>query len=163
MPKSNMTLAERFWAKVDKTGEGQGCWTWTAACTTGGYGQFNLGGGRKAYVHRLAYEWLVGAIPDGLVIDHLCRNRLCCNPAHLEPVVQRTNVERGRAVLHVDRWQDASATKKRGLTHCKYGHPFDEANTIQRKAGRRGCRACQTAYQRELRASRRGPSAAAAG
>jgi len=76
----------RFWAKVDKNGPG-GCWVWTGALADTGYGIFNLRA-KLNNTHRVAYEWLVGPIPDGMHLDHLCRVRACCNPAHLEPVGQ---------------------------------------------------------------------------
>src|SRR3954468_18429534 len=81
--------AERFWAKVEKTAE---CWNWTGYTLSSGYGRFR---GRRAgndtaskvLAHRFSYELLIGPIPPGLVLDHLCRNTSCVNPAHLEPVV----------------------------------------------------------------------------
>lgn len=165
MPKSTLSLAERFWAKVDKTGtpEHPECWVWTAHRMPSGYGQMNIGGGRKVYAHRMAYELVVGPIPEGLVTDHLCRNRACVNPAHLEPVTQKVNHERGEAHVHVHRWQEGSAALKRNKTHCKHGHVFDEANTFRPLGGGRVCRACQANYQRKLRARRREQNAAAAG
>lgn len=161
MPKTTTSVEERFWAKVDKRGSADHpfCWVWTAYTLPNGYGMFNLGEGQKDYSHRIAYAWLVEPIADGLVTDHLCRNRACCNPAHLEPVTQRENVRRGDSRLHVPAWQAASAATKRALDHCKHGHAFDEANTIRRASGGRDCRACQAAYQRRLRSLRRRPSA----
>lgn len=81
----------RFWAKVDKSG---GCWVWTGACNSDGYGNF-LFEGANWRAHRWSYERLVGPIPDGLVIDHLCCVTRCVNPAHLEPVTHLENVRRG--------------------------------------------------------------------
>jgi hypothetical protein len=87
---------ERFWPKVDKT---ETCWLWVGAIGTGGYGNFYISSvGRRirsVRAHRWAYEHLVGSIPDGLDLDHLCRNRACVNPAHLEPVTRRVNLRRG--------------------------------------------------------------------
>jgi hypothetical protein len=80
----------RFWEKVEK---GSGCWLWRGRLSGGGYGQFKVAG-REAMAHRYAYELLVGAIPDGREIDHLCRVRACVNPAHLEAVTHSTNVSR---------------------------------------------------------------------
>lgn len=108
-----------------------GCWLWTASCGRGGYGRFNYEG-RAQSAHRCAYELLVGPIPDGLEIDHLCRVRNCVNPDHMEPVTHRVNVLRGMG----------SSAKRARQTHCKNGHPFDEKNTYMRPDGRRACRAC---------------------
>jgi hypothetical protein len=88
-------LAERFWEKVAK---GEGCWLWTGARLRGGYGTINAGGhaATSLLAHRVAYELVRGPIPDGLQIDHLCRNRACVNPYHMEPVSQAENLRRGR-------------------------------------------------------------------
>ena len=80
-----------FWARVTK---GQGCWTFRGGRTHGGYGVFHFCG-RLTRAHRLAYELVVGPIPDDLVLDHLCRNAVCVNPAHLEPVTSGENTRRG--------------------------------------------------------------------
>lgn len=124
------TLAERFWPKVEKT---ETCWLWTGAKGSSGYGQIAQGG-RGApilYAHRAAYELLVGTIPDGMQIDHVvargCRSTLCVNPAHLEPVTGRVNVQRGSIAT---------------ATHCKRGHEFTERNTYRRRSGTRMCRTC---------------------
>lgn len=81
-----------FWTTVDKRPDG--CWVWTAHGNNRGYGRFRVGG-RQAYAHRVAYELRNGPIPPGLTIDHLCRNKMCVNPAHLEPVTLRENALRG--------------------------------------------------------------------
>lgn len=136
------TLAERFWKKVNRCGPGE-CWNWLAS-TTGqtGYGQFWMKDiGRMAPAHRVAYELEVGVIPDGLYIDHLCRNRGCCNPAHLEPVTNAENIRRGHAGLHM---REKAAAK----THCPSGHHYDEANTLFDSEGYRRCRACHLARRR---------------
>lgn len=85
----------RFIVKVDywEIPFGERCWEWTAV-TSNGYGQMKVAG-KNRYAHRLSYEWYVGEIPEGLTIDHLCRNRRCVNPGHLEPVTQRENIARG--------------------------------------------------------------------
>ncbi len=125
-------LPDRFWAKVDKSAGDSGCWPWTA-WAKGGYGRFWTGA-REVPAHRVAYELLVGPIPDGLEIDHLCRNHGCCNPLHLEPVTHAENTKRGSGFAAV------LSTR----THCPQGHPYDEANTYT--WSRRGCtsRMCRT-------------------
>lgn len=92
--------------------------------------------------HRWAYLHFVGKIPAGLDLDHLCRNRWCVNPEHLEPVTRSENLTRGYA---------ARGPK----TYCKHGHRFDPENTFQRSDGGRGCRACRTAYMRQWKAQKR--------
>ena len=117
------------------------CWEWTGGTERGGYGQIKFCG-RMAYVHRVAYEMWFGPIPGGLPgakrgrgldIDHLCRNRICVNPGHLEAVPHRVNIHRGDTVNAIN------AAK----TECDSGHLFDEANTRNRRDGGRDCRACQ--------------------
>lgn len=136
------TIEERFWSKVDKSGE---CWLWTGYIKPNGYANFYPGGGRhvqKVYVHRFAYELTCGPIPADLEIDHLCHVRHCVNPAHLDVVTHRVNLDRRNAALG---WALPKAPKVRAIeTHCrKGGHPFDEANThVDRKSGKRMCKAC---------------------
>jgi HNH endonuclease len=144
---------ERFWGFVDTDGPlptwapflGP-CWVWTGRHGPFGHGRFLVGGkgSKQATSHRYAYEMIVGPIPDGLVLDHLCRNPSCVRPDHLEPVTQRENLLRGLT------FQAANAAK----THCKRGHPFDEANTIWRKIPGSGgvgrsCRECRNAPRRK--------------
>lgn len=133
--------AERFWSKVHRTDD---CWLWTDALNAKGYGQFKLGPGRMVKPHRMAYELSVGPIPDGLVIDHLCRVRHCVNPAHMEPVSIAENTRRGDAT-------PPQARVNREKTHCPQGHAYDEANTGHYR-GRRYCRTCQNEYSRRRRA-----------
>lgn len=132
------TPGERFWAKVDTSSE---CWIWTAAKQKG-YGHF-VSDGHHYRAHRVAYEWLVGSIPAGLQIDHLCRNRACVNPDHMEPVTRKENIARGFSL---------SARRKR-QTHCQRGHEFDPVNTYIDKLGRRNCRTCGMLRARARRAA----------
>lgn len=93
-PRRIKTLAERFWPKVSKT---DSCWLWQASLDGKGYGQINGGRTptRMMRAHRVAYELVIGPIPDGLDLDHLCRTPRCVNPDHLEPVTRRENTARG--------------------------------------------------------------------
>jgi len=86
---------EVFWTRVQK--RESGCWEWTSNITGAGYGSLSLGAGKNGYAHRYSYELMRGSIPDGLTIDHLCRNTRCVNPDHLEPVTQAENNRRARA------------------------------------------------------------------
>ena len=125
--------AERFWAWVDKR-DATECWNWTGA-TASGYGRFNVGNGKTVGAHQFAYKLLIGPIPTGLELDHLCRNPACVNPQHLEPVTHQTNIVRG----------DAPAVLRAlyaNMTHCRRGHPWDQVNTYWWR-GKRHCRACQ--------------------
>ena len=124
---------ERFWPKVDAFGD---CWEWTAGKNKYGYGLFRFKN-RSYLAHRFAYETLVGDIPEGEELDHLCRNRACCNPDHLQAVTRRVNVLRGFATSGLN------ARK----TRCPQGHAYDEANTyISKTNGGRQCRACSREY-----------------
>jgi HNH endonuclease len=124
---------DRFWSRVDRSGPG--CWPWMGSRNQGGYGTFHIKGpGGSGAAHRIAYELVVGPIPAGLTLDHLCRNRACVNPAHLEPVTMRINVLRGTA---------PSALNAR--------NEFDEVNTYWRYGKERICRACQARRHREAR------------
>lgn len=130
--------AVRFWSKVERGGPDE-CWTWTAF-THRGYGQFFVGGtAHSVGAHRYAYEMLKGPIPDGLVLDHLCRNRACVNPNHLEPVTHRENILRGVSFT-------ARLAK---VTHCPRGHEYDAQNTLIGKTGNRTCLTCRRAWMRE--------------
>jgi hypothetical protein len=102
-----------------------GCWEWTASQTSGGYGSFTVPG-LSAQAHRVAYLLLTGPIPEGLHLDHLCRNKLCVNPDHLEPVTQAENNRRAGEAR----------------THCASGHAYTLTNTYRRRNGTRDCRAC---------------------
>jgi len=162
-PGAGSSPEERFWARVDKNGpvpecrsDLGPCWLWQGWRASNGYGRLGYSG-RRVAAHRLSYELAVGSIPEGLQLDHLCRNPPCCNPAHLEPVTGRVNLLRGET------FQAANAAKIR----CPAGHLYDEANTYLYNGGRR-CKACekvkrqtpegrarQAAYQKASRARRK--------
>lgn len=123
-------LPQRFWDKCS-VATGTGCWMWSACTCDGGYSRFDFDGSLRLG-HRFAYQVLVGDVPDGLQLDHLCRTRNCVNPEHLEPVTGRVNILRGVSF----------AAKNAIKTHCKKGHPFDDDNVYLWR-GSRYCVVCR--------------------
>jgi len=121
------------------------CWEWTGSISQHGYGRLtisNNGHKKTRSAHRVSYETFVGEIPDGLTIDHLCRNRKCINPNHLEAVTIKENVSRGNPL-----WKQEAAR-----THCKYGHEFTEDNMYKYKTKTGGvCRNCKTCMKARTR------------
>lgn len=129
-------LRAEFEARVAKS---DGCWDWQGEIDANGYGRYRgVSGVAYVYAHRLAYVLWNGPIPSGLHIDHLCRNRRCVNPKHLQAVTFVENVRRGG---------NAAATN-RAKTHCSQGHAFTPANTAYRKNGTRRCRECDKRWRK---------------
>jgi hypothetical protein len=128
----------RFFAQVE-IADPADCWIWTGFRDRDGYGRFSAAG-----AHRVTYEMLIGPIPDGLTLDHLCRDRACVNPWHLEPVTSVENFLRAAAIR----------------TKCSKGHEISEDNTRMSRLGRRGepvrtCRTCERERQRRYARSKR--------
>ena len=137
-----MQVADRFWGKVEKSPE---CWEWSAYRYPNGYGMFTLLD-RKVQAHRFAYELEVAPIAAGEVIDHVCRNRACVNPAHLRVCSQRDN-------LMAD-GSESLAKLNAEKTHCVNGHEFTDENThwrTYRGFTTRECRACKRERMRRYR------------
>lgn len=132
------TRADYFWAKVQESGE---CWEWMATRNQKGYGRF-WDGEHLVAAHRWAYEQLIAEIPEGLEIDHLCKNRACVNPWHMEPKTHRANV----LAIGSAHW----SVEKMGRTHCPRDHRLQGANLrpAQLRRGVRACRLCERAGAR---------------
>jgi hypothetical protein len=125
-----------------------GCWLWTGARDANGYGRIAVGNGRWRSAHRVTYELAVGPVPAGLELDHLCQQRACRSPYHLEPVTHRENMRRGNGPM----------ARKARQTHCLHGHPLTGANLRIRQAGLRQCRTCERAALERLHAAEKGAS-----
>ena len=135
--KGDVELLDRFMAKVEKT---DGCWNWTAFVSVYGYGYIGIKGKRYA-AHRVSYTLFVGPIPSHLQLDHLCRNRKCVRPDHLEAVTCRVNQLRGKTL----------GAERASRTHCPKGHPLKGSNIRfcgPNKIHRR-CRICAIAHDRD--------------
>ena len=131
-----MAARERFMSHVRIADDG--CWQWTGWCDSRGYAKTTAVGRKgKDWAHRVAYQLFVGPIPDGLTIDHLCRNTSCVNPDHLEPVTRRENIRRA----------------KPERTVCRHGHSLADAYTDRTPAGflHKKCRTCTLARVRRRR------------
>lgn len=132
----------RFWGKVEKT---DGCWEWTSNIGRNGYGRF-LYRGALMMAHRFAYERDRGPIPEGLELDHLCSNRRCVRPSHLDPVTHRENIVRSLITT-----PGINARK----VLCDRGHPLSGANLKVRPCGRRECRECARLRQARFKQRQR--------
>src|SRR5215470_43505 len=128
--------------------EATGCWIWTGGRTSSGYGSVSRHG-RNTTAHRAVYELARGQVPDGLVVDHLCRNSLCCCPDHLEVVTNQENVRRGDAA-----W--INGDRQRSKSHCLQGHPLSGDNLYTTPDGSRQCRTCKRERNRRYSTERRG-------
>jgi hypothetical protein len=143
----------RVLARLDTTGD---CWLWPGARTTGGYGEVHVGYRKRGRdrmtirrdVHVVMYEHAFGPVPTGLEIDHLCGNRACARPSHLEAVTHQENMRRGGGF--------ASENMKK--THCPQGHPYSDENTYRPPTGHRKCRECGRRQHRAWHARKTGPA-----
>ena len=132
-------ILERFFDKVRFLDNG--CWEWTASKKSNGYGQISVNL-KPVLVHRFLYELSVGKIPEGLELDHLCRNRACVNPSHLEPVTRHENIMRG---LGPDTTREYYSNYRKEHLYCTNGHLLDESNIYVKPTGnhKRECRICR--------------------
>lgn len=127
--------------------DGHPCWEWKGGGVPAGYGAIGINK-RSTYAHRVSHELFNGPIPYGFEIDHLCRNRWCVNPSHLEAVTRTTNIRRSNSL----------AGMRSRQTHCMWGHEFNEANTYINKRGWRECRRCRDARVKRARERCQQPS-----
>ncbi len=136
----NKEQIQRFQIRI-KMDLSSGCWKWLGTMSAAGYGTFSIGG-KNTYAHRVSYELHEGKIPDGLQIDHLCRNRRCVNPAHLDVVTTQENTRRG-LLGKINNWKSKN-------THCPSGHPYSGKNLRITKQGWRHCIICGLIHQKTL-------------
>lgn len=147
---------EAFWARVDKNGPG-GCWLWTGHLQPSGYARTRTPSGSSRAVHLIVYEMLVGPIPHGMQIDHVCHTRACnggsscahrrcCNPQHLQPVTPLQNLARSSNFIATNLM----------TSHCPRGHPYSGENLRVNSRGARECRTCRNEEMRLYYQRRKG-------
>jgi len=141
LPDLRPTDVARFWTKVAMA-EPRACWPWRGTLTSTGYGEFRFGY-QNYKAHRISYEFMVGPVPEGLQLDHLCRNKSCVNPGHLEPVTSQENTVRMVPYLDLP-------------THCPQGHEYTTDNTYMERGRKRKCRTCHRENMRRYRQAKRG-------
>lgn len=135
-------LPERFWEKCIPE-PNSGCWLWFGCLDKRGYGRF--GWAKKVpRSHQVSYLVLVGSIPEGLELDHLCKTQACCNPDHLEPVTHTENMRRAPRTIHI------AAAARRLIMTCAQGHPFDGHD-----GKKRTCSTCLRAFKRAYKARKK--------
>lgn len=149
-------LPERFWKKViiKDCGYSSPCWHWTGSLNNNGYASFRIKP-HKTSGHRAVYLQMVGEIKEGLVIDHMCRNRACMNPTHLQAVTQKQNLSTAiglgeKGMVYLAKINEIHKAK----THCPQGHKYTDANTYWEERGTfksRHCKTCRDANVRKLR------------
>lgn len=146
MPLRYKMVIDRFFEKVKITSH---CWIWNASKNEDGYGLFRFNG-KVRRAHQFSYKLYKGKLKDGCEIDHICKNRSCVNPYHMEGVTHKENTLRGNTV--------GGVYARR--THCKSGHPFTGENVYSRGPGLgRGCRACNKIWNMNKKARKEAKNA----
>ena len=136
-----MKLLQRFFNKIETADHNDDeCWYWMSSINKKGYGNFWINGTSKI-AHRISYELFRGKIPQNLQVDHLCRNRRCVNPQHLELVTLQENVKRGNSGINMS-----------SRTHCPKGHEYNKENTF---TNLNGSRVCKTCYRKPMKSSKK--------
>lgn len=117
-----------------------GCWEWTGKIEKSGYGRF-WKNGKSVFAHRFAYEIFNGVIPEKLTVDHLCKNRKCVNPNHLDLATRHENARRGNNKI----------ANNKSITHCPQGHEYDIINTYVKLNGERACKVCSKLRNKKIK------------